>query len=318
MIDAKAIVEILKGARTYVPVLSRIRDWRREGSASAAHCYTVWLQHLAAAHENRVNTQPETVAELGPGSSLGLGMCALLCGARRYWALDVVRSADSRANLKVLDQLVGLLESRASAPPPGLRRRKGRPAQVQPFPHDVLTDARLRSALAPPRVAAIRAVLRCLGTHQGIEIAYHVPWHEPRVIRESSVDMILSSAVMEHVADLDHTYRAMWTWLRGGGFMSHTIDFSCHNKASSWNGHWTYSDRVWRLISGNRPYTINREPHSVHVKAIEGLGFQIVLDRTREDTSGVGRKALAPRYKNIPPRDLVTRGALIQAVKPQP
>ena len=100
--------------------------------------------------------------------------------------------------------------------------------------------------------------------------------------------------------------------------MSHTIDFSCHNKASSWNGHWTYSDRVWRLISGNRPYTINREPHSVHVKAIEGLGFQIVLDRTREDTSGVGRKALAPRYKNIPPRDLVTRGALIQAVKPQP
>ena len=54
--------------------------------------------HLVMAHRSGLSTQPEVVAELGPGDSLGIGMAALLTGAEVYYAFDVVEYASNQRN----------------------------------------------------------------------------------------------------------------------------------------------------------------------------------------------------------------------------
>ena len=61
--------------------------------------------------------------------------------------------------------------------------------------------------LAPDRLAAIRAAL----VHPSpdadhITIRYMVPWNEVSVIRQTTVDLILSHSVLEHIVNLEDTY----------------------------------------------------------------------------------------------------------------
>ena len=58
----------------------------------------------------------ETVAELGPGDSLGIGLAALLSSAQRYVALDVVRYAANTRNLQIFEELIALFRDRAPIP----------------------------------------------------------------------------------------------------------------------------------------------------------------------------------------------------------
>jgi hypothetical protein len=60
--------------------------------------------------------------------------------------------------------------------------------------------------------------------------------------------MVFSQAVFEHVVDLRGTYEALRRWLKPGGVMSHQIDFKAHGTAKRWDGHWAYSDFIWKLL----------------------------------------------------------------------
>jgi hypothetical protein len=84
------------GAATYVPGLRRLTGRTTGGTVSARYCYSVWLRHLCMLHRHGLPTQFETVVELGPGDSLGVGLAALLTGAERYIALDALRYDDIR------------------------------------------------------------------------------------------------------------------------------------------------------------------------------------------------------------------------------
>ena len=128
--------------------------------------------------------------------------------------------------------------------------------------------------------------------------------------------MLCSQFVLEHVDNLLETYRAMQLWLRPGGFMSHFIDFRSHFMTKEWNGHWACSDRIWNLMRGKRPYMLNREPHSVHLRLMEQCGFEIVCDIPVRDFSGISTESLSHSYRDkLKADDLVVSGALIQAVK---
>src|SRR5262249_46919410 len=142
---------------------------------------------------------------------------------------------------------------------------------------------------------------------------YRVPWTDTDVIEMHSVDMIYSQAVLEHVDDLENTYKAMRLWLKPDGYMSHQIDFRCHDTAHQWNGHWTYSDLTWKLIRGKRAYLLNREPHSVHIAILERSGFKILCDQIVRSESNLKRNDLAPRFRAIPDQDFTTSGSFIQA-----
>jgi hypothetical protein len=44
----------------------------------------------------------------------------------------------------------------------------------------------------------------------------------------SSLDLVFSQAVLEHVDDPEETYKTMVAWLKPSGYASHVIDFSAH------------------------------------------------------------------------------------------
>jgi hypothetical protein len=251
------------------------------------------------------------VGELGPGDSLGIGLAAMLSGAEVYYALDIVPFAAAEKNLAILDELVALFRSRAPIPAadelPGVYPR----LDSYDFPRALLSDERLDRALAVERVERIRRAI--LGKEPRI-LRYLAPWHDPAVVPAASLEMIYSQAVLEHVGDLPGVYRAMRRWLRPGGFISHEIDFSSHGYSDYWNGHWRFSPLVWRLITGGRPYSLNREPYSTHIRLVREAGFRIVLDEPHRRSSAITRRQLARQFRWLSDEDLEICGTFLQAV----
>lgn len=153
------LTQIMKGAATYVPGLYKLVSSRRTGGTdTAAYCYGVWLKHLVMLWANGQRSVPDTVAELGPGDSLGIGLAAMLSGVNHYYALDVVEYSNAVRNLAIFDQLVEMLQRRTARP------TKGWPDFDQHldsnlFPSHILTETLLKKTLDKNRLAAIRAAL---------------------------------------------------------------------------------------------------------------------------------------------------------------
>ena len=97
--------------------------------------------------------------------------------------------------------------------------------------------------------------------------------------------------------------------------MSHQIDFKSHGLAKEWYGHWKYSDFIWKIIKGNKPYLINRQPHSTHLELTKQNGFKVLFDLPVKETTSISRNKLAPRFSNFTDDDLGISGAFILSVK---
>ena len=310
---------LVKGLLTNIPgVEPLLRQRATGGTDSAPYAYEVWMKHLTLAWANGQRTIPDTLAELGPGDSLGIGLAAMLCGVRRYYALDVQQYANTAANLRVFDELAELFRSRAPRPSAGWPNFD-QYLDGRLFPSHILTDELLAASLAESRIQRIRAAIANLGQPQdGMSISYIVPWSDINVVIPGSVDLALSHAVLEHVVDLDSTYRALALWLRPGGLMSHQIDFDSHGLASKWNGYRAYSETFWRMLLGKRLYMINREPPSTHIRLIQTNGFQLTCVMHSMRTDGIARSQLAPRWRNLTDEDLNCRSTFIQAQLARP
>jgi hypothetical protein len=307
---------LVKSLLTRLPGLRAVTNRGTGGTDSARYCYSVWLRHLIKSHEAGVGILPQTLAELGPGDSLGVGLAAVLSGVNVYYAADVKPYAELSRNQSIFEELITLFEKRA--PIPGPDEFPGcRPSLSDyRFPHAILPADQLSAALEPTRLDRVRALLReGPSTTNGVRIQYAAPWDDPRIIPERTVDMIISQAVLEHVEDVQMAYEAMARWLRPGGFMSHTIDFRSHGITRRWNGHWALSDRMWRLVKGSRAYLINREPCSAHLRQIERVGLQVV-GQERVEGSELPATELAPRFRSLSELDLKTQGVFVQAIKP--
>ncbi|MGC8907398.1 MAG: hypothetical protein ACP5M0_08140 [Desulfomonilaceae bacterium] len=312
---------MVKGVISYLPGIYRFVDDTR--SVSPEFCYSVWLRHLVLAHRSGLNTEPEVFLELGPGSSLGVGLCALLCGSKRHYALDAIPFAKLEQNLVILDRLIDLFMRRADIPSGNAFSTEVKPALPSyEFPREVLTDERLERCLTTQRIEAIRdALIRALSPrgpqagHHEIDIQYFAPWSDPSVVPAHSVDMVLSNTVLQCVEDLPRVYEAFSYWLKPGGSLSNNIDYSSYGATTEWNGHWACSRLAWRLMRGNRPYLLNRQPHSVHVELTKKNGFRIVAELCTTTTQGITRKQLAKDFSWLSDDDLHTTGALIQAIK---
>ena len=236
------------------------------------------------------------VAELGPGNSIGVGLAALLSGADEYSAFDVVAHANVKRNERVFDELLSLFAARADC----TGRRPSSPA-VRPllssyaFPRHILTEEHLDRVLALSRIARIRDSIRNHSSEDSM-IRYRTRWFDETAIERESVDMLFSQAVLEHVDDLAGTYRAMALWVKRGGMVSHAIDFRCHNTANDWNGHWRYSDLVWKLIRGKRSYLLNRAAYSGHMQLLRDNGFELVHRQADVAESALTRRSSRPAF----------------------
>ena len=308
------IKPFLHGLLTYLPGMLP-RD--AGATVSARYCYSVWLRHLVKLDEAGVSTRPGVVAELGPGASLGVGLAALISGAGKYYAFDEIKYANSVKNLEIFEELVELFNRQERIPDREEFPRVWPQLNSYDFPHHILSKDRLKEVLEKERLEAIRQSIKNL---DGISvknscIEYFAPWHSSDIVKDQSVDMILSQAVLEHVKDVEATYDAIYRWLKYGGVMSHVIDFRSHSVLREWNGHWRYSDFAWRLIKGRRKYFLNRLPYSAHERFLKEAGFEIINSAEVLKESRIERGQLALKFIALTDRDLSIALAFIQAIK---
>ena len=114
-----SIKETAKGQLYRVPgyaALVNVSRRFRPRLATARYCYSVWLRHLVAAHENGLEPKLRVVLELGPGDSIGAGLAALLSSAERYVVEDWVRYTNVADNLDVLEELLTLFRNQSPIP----------------------------------------------------------------------------------------------------------------------------------------------------------------------------------------------------------
>lgn len=307
---------LIRGLLTFVPVAGSLTSRRRAGHTdSAEYCYSVWLKHMTLLRAHGLQSMPGTVAELGPGKSIGAGLAALLSGAEHYVGLDVAGQWDIELNLRILDELIDLF--RAHAPRPDRGWPDFSPyLDARLFPSLILTPEVLERTLAPDRIDRIRKALEGKQA-QGASptIKYMVPWSDPAIIEENSVDLVFSHSVLEHVVDLEGTYQALYAWLKPGAWTSHQVDFTSHGLTKEWNGYRACSEALWKMILGRRLYLINRHPVSVHLDLIEKAGLRITVALENRRTDGVQRARLASRWAAISEDDLTCCGLYLIARK---
>lgn len=305
---------VLKGALTYAPGVKKILNSTGRGNTnSTEYCYSLWLKHLVLSHHHSQGHSPTTMAELGPGGSLGVGLAAILSGVSEYSALDVVEYANTDNNLRVFEELVEMFKRKQP------RTEKGWPDfdELLPtslFPDEILTSDILHKTLDPHRLEAIRNAIRNPGqTFDSIRINYHVPWNNEQVVKQNTIDFLLSHSTLEHVEDLNLTYDSMKLWLKPGGWMSHQIDYGSHGISKYWDGYRKYSEPVWKIVKGRRHYLINRAPHSTHVDHMKQRGFQLTLALRHEEGNDpqLPSSKLSKRWRSLSETDLNTRGSYI-------
>jgi hypothetical protein len=301
---------ILKGAATWVPWLYKPERGRTGGTIAARYCYAVWLRHLVLLESCGLSTHYRSVAELGPGDSLGISIAALLTGSDYVVALDIVRYARGTANESVLTELCELLALREPVPDatemPGVHPR----LSDYTFPR-FLGDSRLQRALAPERIAAIRAAVTS-ESGNGM-VRYYVPWQKCWNADEASVDLVFSQAVLEHVEDLEDVHRRLAAGVKIGGVASHVIDFRSHKLTSGWDGHLQYGSLAWSLVKGRRPYLLNRRAPSKHLKAIADAGFEVVRVLRTTATPTVPSGKLHAQFRDWSDEDRSTATMVVVA-----
>lgn len=305
---------LIKGILTYIPFVSKLTQRKTGGTISARYCYSIWLRHIVMAKKNGLNPFPKVIAELGPGDSIGIGLAALIGGSERYYAFDVVETINANRNLKIFEELVELFKNKSQIPDENEFPSAKPQLEIYNFPDEIYTEDMLRNLLSVSRLNKIRYSIININAEDSV-IHYKVPWGDKNILQKNSIDMIYSQAVLEHVNDLDYTYKAMQDWLKNTGFISHQIDFKSHGLTTEWNGHWKYSDLMWKIIRGKRVHFLNRVPHSIHLEILNKLKFKIICDEKYMLESKLKKNQLSDKYRSISDDDLVTSGAFIQAIK---
>lgn len=316
-------------AETFLPVLkglfSKFTGYKKKvpsptgGTINSRYCYSVWMRHLVHASRSGYSNTNATVAELGPGDSLGTGLAALLCGCSRYYALDIFKYWDVERNLKIFDELIELLKQRAAIPGDDEFPRTTPKLDSYSFPTDILSAEILQRSLSEERINKIRnELMHSEESKANTFIHSYVPWDDTSIIEKDSVDFFFSQAVLQSVNDLDETYAAMRSWLRSGGIMSHSIDLSSVGLTKSWNGHWTFSDTEWRIVSQKTVIPLNRATLGDHLSLLEKHNFQLTEKIGYPAPVGFNKTLLAKQFREMTEESFSTRAAFLQAIKKYP
>ena len=170
----------------------------------------IFMRHLVALGKTGVTFENKVVMEFGPGSSYGMGIAALLSGAKRYYALDLIYYTSDIRNLAIFDEMVKMFKTRAPVPIAGSCAKMFPFIDDPAFPKSALPDALLERTLNPNRIRAIRRDLQIRGN---AFIRPRSSTHIHGIVLDEPADIILSELVLEHVDDLKSTYEAFRRWL---------------------------------------------------------------------------------------------------------
>jgi hypothetical protein len=168
------------------------------GTLSAESCYSIFLRHLSFLGSSGVQTMPKVLAELGPGSSLGTGFAALIFGAEKYYAQDLVDFSDPIVNLAIFDELVALFRRKAPIPASGLHSLRFPDLDCYDFPDFLALEP---DAAFEKRMGAIR---KDVGLKSGVFVQMAAPWTELSILRQIRIDWVFSQSVLEHMRPIHH------------------------------------------------------------------------------------------------------------------
>ena len=308
------IKSIVKGVGSNFLESFRDPTDRVTGTFDAASSYAIFMRYLIALGCLGVLFVDKTVLEFGPGASFGMGLAALLSGARRYYAFDLIDNTTDERNVAVFDELVDLFRARAPIP------SEGHHAQIFPFiedpafPANLLPDSTLQASLDPERIAAIR---HDLVTHGDQFIRPRSSRDMKNAVLDEPVDIVVSESVFEHVDGdaVEPAYSAFARWLRPDGAMMHLIDFSSHKLTDIWNGHWECPPALWSVVRGKRYYLLNRFPLEKHMELLRAKGFKIAHCELLRRVDGLVREDFSPEFRTMSLRDATTHLASLVCFK---
>lgn len=287
MTDSKLIKAFFKGLLTYIPGVSSLLEKKKQTSkhsgSHAEFCYALWLSILVFLEENEIQPELNEIGEIGCGGSLGVGICALLTGSKKYYPLEIDVLFDKEENLKMLDELVVLLKNKTWIP------EKYKQLNIKLGNYDYPGNSIKPLFLQESVIAEIKEDINN-GFTNSKRIKIIKDWEKAPSLK---LDFIFSRAVMEHVAAPDDIYKAIHYHLKPGSYMFHDIEYHSHGLTKRIDGHFSIPGYVWKIIYGKRQYFLNRWKSKDHLASINSKGFQII--KTKEsyviDVSN-GRKTL--------------------------
>ena len=285
-------LQLLFGISTYFPFIYNLRSKRKGsgGTFSSRYCIAVWFRHLISIFGKTNKKKFNYIAEIGPGDSIGVGILALLLGAKKYYAFDVVKFADIDKNLIIFREIVRFLKNRENIPNEKEFPKVNPMLNDYDFPSYIYSDEYLEHSLRDENLEKIEYSISNQNRDDSL-IVYENEWDTfNSKVKENSLDLIFSQATMEHIDEVERSYETMNLYLRKGGLISHSIDFRSHGYASTWDGHWLYSDLYWKLLRGRRPYLINRLPLSKHIKFMKLNNFEILDNQIIKNLSNIKNK----------------------------
>lgn len=285
MVDAQLFKAVAKGLLTYIPGVTYILDKKKEKSrhsgSQAEFCYALWLSILRHFEESDIQPNVGSVGEIGTGGSLGVGICALLTGSQRFYALEIDQSFDKKLNLNILNDLVILFRNRSKIP--DKFKQLNIKANNLDFPDNLVEPMFLNSDL----IAEIRNEIE-----NGFSIQKRIVivknWESQTSL---ALDFIYSRAVMEHVANPGKVYSGASNHLSTDSFMLHDIEFHSHGITKQIDGQHQIHPILWKIIFGKRPFYLNRWKLNDHLLAISQNGFEIISTKMNyfDDSSATGK-----------------------------
>jgi SAM-dependent methyltransferase len=127
-------------------------------------------------------------------------------------------------------------------------------------------------------------------------------------VEPSSLTLLMSFAVLEHVSDIDAVCAALFSFMRPGGLVFHFIDLVDHR--SYWNAVTATGERYGPLsflAEEHAPANMNRLRAPEIAEAHRRAGFEILKDeRRRVDVPEDIRKNMVERFRRMPLEDAAT------------
>lgn len=279
--------------------------------ASLDYVDLVYDDFLRYAEIAPTEIQGARVLELGPGDNFGIPLAFLGDGAAQVTTIDRFFAwRDDRQQVEIYNAMFSRMEGEAR------KRAEAALASTSPVEFD-------------------SGLLRVIeGT--GVEGAAEMLEHE-------SYDLIVSRAVLEHVANVVDSFSAMDALLRPGGVMAHKIDFRDHGLFTNGGHHpltfLTVPDRVYLWMGANSglpnrhlanwyrdemkrrgyearffaTHVVGQEaellPHPAAVPAQQVEAARPLIDEIRP--------RLRPRFRDLSDQDLATAGVFLVARKPK-
>lgn len=313
--------DLIRGILSFIPfsylIYKRVTRTGSHSGSMARFCYSLWMRIFVTVDEIGHRNCLNNIGELGPSSSFGVGLAALITGAKSYTALDVVHFEIVEKNLILFDEIVTLFRNKTDIPNdeefPQINLKLG----SYKFPEKILTNEVLTDLLHEDRIEKIReAILNYSNT--GISdnsINYLVPWSNFINELKNSFDFVFSRAVMEHIDDYAQTYFYLNQCMKSNAIMLHDIEYHNHKIGKHWNMHWCFPNVLWTLIKGKRPFITNRATHSMHITEINKNKFQIIKEYRNIKQSKIKRGCVSKKFKNISDEDFQTFGGCIIAIR---